>query len=387
MSATSPHSLRSADLGLSESTASENDTVTLNGQFHDPGTLDQHTVTIDWGDGSSPTVLLDLLGQVTESPTPGLFTYAASHHYLNNPVGQPTGGTYDIHVSIADDVTSASTDRLIVVNNVAPTVRIASAGSVGSGTIRLTAVVTDPGTLDTETLAWTLEQNGTVILTGTGPSFTFASPSPIGVLVATATATDSDGAAGHDNAQVALITDSGATIVIDPDGITVSIGGSTVSTTPSAGAGEVIALVYGSNNLVDASAESTPVELDGYGSNESLVGGSGNDVLVANTGSNSLAGGLGDDTLVSNKGCDSLFGGAGNDVFRINPGSDPLVNDTGGSNTLDFSIASLGITINLGMDTGQTQVVDSSSDVVALQGQFDDVHRLTQRRQGHGQRG
>src|SRR5262249_48171438 len=119
-----------ADLGLSETIASENDTVILSGQFIDPGTLDPHTVTLTWGDGSPPTVLRDLFGEVVASATPGLFTYSASHTYLNNPSGQPTGGTYDIHVSVSDDVSIASADRLIVVNNVAPAVRIESAGNV-----------------------------------------------------------------------------------------------------------------------------------------------------------------------------------------------------------------------------------------------------------------
>ncbi len=42
-----------SDLSLSEPIALENDTVTVNGHFFDPGTLDPHNVTIDWGDGSS----------------------------------------------------------------------------------------------------------------------------------------------------------------------------------------------------------------------------------------------------------------------------------------------------------------------------------------------
>ncbi len=65
-----------ADLSLSKSTATEGDTVTLNGQFTDPGTIDPHTVTIDWGDGSPPTVLSELAGQVVATATPGLFTYS-----------------------------------------------------------------------------------------------------------------------------------------------------------------------------------------------------------------------------------------------------------------------------------------------------------------------
>ena len=42
---------------LSSSTIDEGGTVTLSGEFTDPGTLDPHIVTIDWGDGSTPAVL------------------------------------------------------------------------------------------------------------------------------------------------------------------------------------------------------------------------------------------------------------------------------------------------------------------------------------------
>ena len=50
-----------ADLNLSEPIANEGDTVTLDGQFTDPDSLSSYTVTIDWGDGSTPTVLRELV--------------------------------------------------------------------------------------------------------------------------------------------------------------------------------------------------------------------------------------------------------------------------------------------------------------------------------------
>ena len=363
-----------ADLSLSETTATEGDTVALNGQFTDPGTVDPHTVTINWGDGSQPMTITEMAGQVVASATtPGLFTYSVSHTYLNNPPGEPTGGTYDIHVSVSDDVSTTSADTFIVVNNAPPAVRIESAGNVGSSTISLTAVATDPGILDTETVAWTLTQNGVVIATAAGPNFSFNTPIPVGVLVATATATDSDGGVGTGTAQIVLILQGNATATITTSAITITQGGSTVASTPSAGAGLIIGQVYGSNDVVDASSlpATTDVELDGYGSSETLLGGAGNDLLLAGGGANSLVGGAGDDTLVSNQGNDSLFGGAGNDVFRINPGQDPLVVDPAGFNTLDFSIAALPVNIDLSMEAGQIQDVDSDNDQVILEGQFD----------------
>ncbi len=363
-----------ADLSLSESTATEGDTVTLNGQFTDPGTVDPHTVTINWGDGSQPTTLTELAGQVIASAmTPGLFTYSAPHTYLNNPPGEPTGGTYDIHASVSDDVSTTSADRFIVVNNAPPTVRIESTGNVGSSTISLQAVVSDPGILDTETVGWTLTQNGVVIGTMAGPDYSFPAPNPVGVLVATATATDSDGGMGSASAQIVLILQGNATATITTTGITITQGGNTVASTPSAGAGLIIGLVYGSNDVVDASSlpATTDVELDGYGSNETLLGGAGDDLLVAGAGANSLVGGAGYDTMVSNRGDDTLVGGLGNDLYRINPGQDPVVVDPGGFNTLDFSIASLAVNIDLSLESGQVQDVDSNNDQVALVGQFD----------------
>ncbi len=363
-----------ANLSLSQTTVTEGDTITLDGQFTDPGTLDPHTATIDWGDGSTPTVLLDTLGQIVASATPGLFTYSAAHQYLNNPPGQSTGGTYTILVSVSDDVSTTSVVTSVDVNNAPPTIRIESAGNVGSGTITLTGVVTDPGVLDTETLAWTLTVDGTASTPVSGPTFTFTLPASFTTLVVTATATDSDGGTGSDSAQIAPISIGNATVTISAGGITVSSPTTTTSTTGLTGANEVIVPVYGSGDTVNASTLTAPVELDGYGSDETLTGGSGDDLLTASGGDNSLVGGAGNDTLVSSGGNDSLFGGAGNDTYFINPGPDPLVNDSTGFNTLNFSISAVPITLNLSDNTGQQQVVYSSngvSYVVSLAGTFD----------------
>src|SRR5262249_14171097 len=159
------------------------------------------------------------------------------------------------------------------VNNAPPTVRIENESNQ-SGTTSLSAVVTDPGILDTETVTWTLTQNGNVIGTASGTSFSFPTPNSVGVLVATATATDSDDGTGSDSAQVVLILQGNATATITTAAITISQGGSTVASTPTVGADQIIAQVYGSDDVVNASSlpASVDVELDGYGSNETLLG-------------------------------------------------------------------------------------------------------------------
>ena len=331
----------SADLSLSKTIANEGDTITLSGEFTDPDSLSMYTASIDWGDGSAPETLSERLGQIIPSPTtPGLYTFSTTHQYLHNPPGVPIGGIYAINVSVSDSVNVTSAGTSIVVNRVPPVVQITSAVDLVGGTITATANVTEADPLATETVAWTLTQDGIGIGTAAGVNFTFPIPNPLGMLVATATVTDSDGGVGSSSAQMVIIYQTGASVVINDSGTTVSVGGTPVSTTGSAGAGQVVALITGSNVLVNASTETNPVELVGYGSGETLIGGTGDDLLVAGPGANSLVGGNGNDTLVSNQGDDTLVGGLGNDVFRINPGHDPLVIAPGGFNTLDFSIAS-----------------------------------------------
>ena len=366
-----------SDIGLSATTINENQVVTLNGVFTDPGTLDLHTVTINWGDGSPSLILYQQLGQIVKGAAPGAFSYTATHTYVNNPVGIPVNGVFQVAVSVSDDVATTAATRGIVVNNVAPTVRIESQGNVGPNTIALTAHATDPGPLDTIQFAWTATNDGVPIVgTASGPNFSFQTPNHIGVLVVTATATDNDGGSGSGSAQIFVVSTDAASVTVAANQITVTVG-ATTTTIPSANAGAVIGLVYGSHDTVDAHTVNTPVEFDGYGSNENFTGGNGDDILVAAPNAliglanvNVLTGGPGNDSLVSNRGCDSLFGGLGNDWFTINPGPDPLVNDASGQNTLDFTPADQGITIDLATATGQVQDVDARNDVVVLQGVF-----------------
>jgi Ca2+-binding RTX toxin-like protein len=364
------------DLSLSKAIANEGDTIKLSGQFTDPDSQSSYTATVDWGDGSAPTGLSEQFGQIVQSPTKlGLYTYSATHQYLDNPPGELTGGAYEINVSVSDGVNTTSAATPIIVNNVPPTVVVTSAVDLSAGTITALANVTDPGFLEIESVVWTLTQNGIVIGTDTvsGTSYAFPIPDPLGVLVAAATVTDSDGVSGTGSAQLVVIYQTGASVVINSTAITVSMGGTAVATTTLSGAGQVVALVTGSNVVVNAAAATDPVELIGYGSSETLVGGAGDDLLVAGTGANSLVGGGGNDTLVSNLGDDTLVGGGGNDVFQINPGTDPLVVAPTGFNTLDFSIATSPVSINLGLESGQQQIVNSDNDEVTLLGQFNAV--------------
>jgi PKD domain/RTX calcium-binding nonapeptide repeat (4 copies) len=151
------------------SSINENDTFTLSGTFHDPGTQDTHTVVIDWGEGT--TII------TTAGPNPagttlnylgnGDWAFSATHRYLDD---NPTGTASDTHavaVSVTDDDTgTASASTSVTVNNVAPTITsLSGVSSINENdTFTLSGTFFDPGTQDT----FTLEVNW-----GEGPAQTY----------------------------------------------------------------------------------------------------------------------------------------------------------------------------------------------------------------------
>jgi acrosin len=80
---------------------------------------------------------------------------------------------------------------------------------------------------------------------------------------------------------------------------------------------------------------------------ENVAGGSGNDILVGDSGNNTLTGNGGNDILVGNDGIDTLQGGDGRDILIGGNGSDALDGSTGedlliaGRTTYDNSLADL----------------------------------------------
>ena len=66
----------------------------------------------------------------------------------------------------------------------------------------------------------------------------------------------------------------------------------------------------------------------GTGGDESLTGGSGDDIIHGQGGSDTIFGGDGDDTLIGSAGADQIFAGEGSDVAYGGGGEDTFVWDS-----------------------------------------------------------
>ncbi|NND76026.1 MAG: hypothetical protein HKN44_13570 [Ilumatobacter sp.] len=130
---------------LVDPSVDENGTVTLDGAFIDPGTLDSHTIDIDWGDGTTDQL----------TPPVGDRAFTIDHQYLDDdPTGTPADVT-GISVTVTDDDTGSDTGSVdTLVENVDPTIDslLVDPSVDENGTVSLDGVFIDPGTLDSHTI-------------------------------------------------------------------------------------------------------------------------------------------------------------------------------------------------------------------------------------------
>jgi DNA/RNA endonuclease G (NUC1)/PKD repeat protein len=151
-----------------DQTINEGQTVIFNGQFTDPGILDTHTTTWDFGDGTTVTGILN--------PT---------HIYTSD-------GTYTATLTVTDNAGASTTDTLTVtVNNLAPTItQLTGTTEVAEGSpANFSASAVDLGN-DTLTYTWNFG-DGSNPVQGKDATHTFLDN---GIYAVTLTVTDNSGA-------------------------------------------------------------------------------------------------------------------------------------------------------------------------------------------------
>lgn len=180
----------------------EGSVIDLTSTVSDPGTAD--IITYAW------SVTKD--GNAFSSGTAAAFSFTADDN-----------GSYVVSLTVTDDDgDSSTTSTTVEVTNVAPSVGIThSLGTDGGGnltategsTIALGSSVTDPGTADTLTYAWSVTKDGNAYASGSAATFDFT-PNDNGTYVVSLTVTDDDGASGTDSATI-VVTNVNPTAIIN----------------------------------------------------------------------------------------------------------------------------------------------------------------------------
>jgi uncharacterized repeat protein (TIGR01451 family) len=170
-------------------TIDENDVADLSGSFSDGDSGDSHTVTINWGDGSTDSVIS--LGS-------GVTTFSASHPYLDDNASD----SYAVSVTVKDNGgLEGSGGATVTVHNVAPIVLTSTSTIVLSpgDAFSRPGSFFDAGTLDSWTATVDYDDgNGVQPLTLTaGKTFSLTSAAyTAGVHQVTVSVTDDDGGVG-----------------------------------------------------------------------------------------------------------------------------------------------------------------------------------------------
>src|SRR5262245_26036125 len=243
--------------------------------------------------------------------------------YVNNPSSQ-VSGQFSVTATVTDDDgLNAQRSAVVTVANVAQIVEVLPASDTSATSIHVISTVADPGLADTFTYHWTATDTfGNVVANGTNVDFRF--PTPDGATAnVSLTVTDQDGVSVTQSFKVVVLTDNADTYV---------------ATTPT-DANALMILGLGGTDFVDASKVTVPCIIDGGADADTMLGGTGNDVIVMHQGN------------------DVAYGGAGDEMYLLTPNSTLTIVDGLGDNALDFGTATFGVTFDLTLTAGQLHEV------------------------------
>jgi VCBS repeat-containing protein len=307
---------------ISVSPASGPATETADGsiQFADVETADTHTASFTAQSGYVGTFSLD---PVSESGGTGSvdwhFSVANSDiQFLSQ--GETLTQTYQVNV--VDDH-GGSTEQDVTVTMV---------GTNDAPSAAAQTIVTDADINNTVAIpGWALAQSGT-------------DPDRSDTLSLLAAGPGSDGTANSSGGN-AFFTDNG------------TLGGSFTYTVTDG--------TQTSTGEPTSSAPATATVVNNAASATTLTGGSGNDIIIAEQGTEALNGGGGNDVLIGNSGAHTLTGGSGDDLFAFlqpTDGTDTITdfNNTSQHDLIAIASAGFGSGLTPGMDV--TPVFESSGD-------------------------
>lgn len=265
-----------------------------------------------------------------------------SPHFSAAGLDGPTSVTVALRVTDAGGLASLAT-ATIDVTNVAPqdVLITGPASGVRGQTLHFYGSFTDPGVLDTHTLAWEVkDDSGVVVASGADAMISFI-PTEARNYSVSLVVTDDEHASGSDSRSVAVA-------VVEMQGSNLAIGGTPeaddIVFTPGANAGEIAVGLNGvtlgiyaptGRLIAYGQAGDDVIHVDNsIGLTAWLYGDAGRDRLKGGAGHDVLFGGDGDDLLVGGSGRDLMIGGTGSDRLIGNEDDDILI---AGFTAFDYS--------------------------------------------------
>jgi RHS repeat-associated protein len=292
--------------------AKEGQKITISGLFADVGTLDTHTATIDWGDGTKSAAV------ITEKNGSG--SLSGSHKYTK-------GGIFDVKVNLSDDdggITMRATTALISGAGINGRV-LQIVGTAGKDDVEVNAkgkknelIEVEANFLSdkchTRTFS-TSDFDSIVIMVGDGNDQVEVDQKIVKPVLI-------DGGAGNDH----LNAGRGPAVLIGGAGNDILIG-SLANDNIYGGDGNDVIFGSGGADLLDGGSGNDII----YGSwgNDKIVGGDGNDVLYGDDGNDTIDAGAGNDLVFGGRGDDTIAGGTGNDIIFGGSGNDKLDGGSG----------------------------------------------------------